>query len=137
MDNNHVEMGNYQFVPKPFERHRSLAVTSIILGSVSSVCCMSTGIGVVPALIGAAFGIIAIVSGSRKARHLGIIGLVLSAIGLVLNAIVLIWAISVINWDNMTWDNLLAATSVDRNNPEEVMQWFKQFLKIDIPSLTQ
>lgn len=137
MDNNQVETGYHQLAPKPFERHRSLAVTSIILGAVSSVCCMSTGIGIVPALIGTAFGIIAIVNGSRKARHLGIIGLVLSAIGLVLNAIVLIWLVSVINWDNMTWDNLLTASSVNRDNPEEVLQWFRQFLKIDISSLMQ
>lgn len=137
MEYNHVEMGHNQYVPKPFERHRSLAVTSIILGAISSVCCMSTGIGIIPALIGTAFGIVAIVGGSRKARRLGIIGLVLSAIGLILNAIVIIWLVSIINWGNMTWDNLLSAANVDRNNPEEVLQWFQQFVKMDISSLTQ
>lgn len=136
MEENHVEINQMNgFVPKPFEKRRSLAVTSIILGAISSACCMTTGFGIVPAIIGTAFGIIAIVSGSRKVRRLGIIGLVLSAIGLIINAFVLVWWLMIIDWGSVTWDKLLTASNVNRSNPEEILQWFQQFLKIDISSL--
>lgn len=135
MEENHVEINQMNgFVPKPFEKRRSLAVTSIILGAISSVCCMTTGIGIVPAIIGTAFGIIAIVSGSRKVRHLGIIGLVLSAIGLIMNAFVLVWWLMIIDWGSVTWDKLLTMSNVNQSKPEEILQWFQQFLKIDISS---
>ena len=124
----------YGIKPKPFEKRRSLAVTSIVLGAISSVCCATTGIGIVPALIGTVFGIIAIASGSQNARRLGIIGLVLSAIGLIINTIALIWFILIVDWDKITWDLLLSARNVDRSNPDEVWRWFQQFLKIDILS---
>lgn len=130
MENNHVEINPLNgFVPKPFEKRRSLAITSIVLGAISSVCCLTSGIGIVPALIGTAFGIIAIVSGSKKARHLGIIGLVLSVIGLLTNAVVLVWGFMLIDWGSVTWDKLLSATEVDQSNPQEVMNWFRQFLR--------
>ena len=122
----------YGIEPRPFEKRRSLAITSIVLGAISSVCCATIGIGIVPALIGTVFGIIAIVSGSQNARRLGIIGLALSAIGLIINAIVLIWFISIVDWDKITWDLLLSVQNVDRNNPDEILKWFQQFLKIDI-----
>lgn len=130
MENNHVEINPLNgFVPKPFEKRRSLAITSIVLGAISSVCCLTSGIGIVPALIGTAFGIIAIVSGSKKARHLGIIGLVLSVIGLLTNAVVLVWGFMLIDWGSVTWDKLLSAAEVDQSNPQEVMNWFRQFLR--------
>ena len=135
MEENRVENDNNTWnglAPKPFEKRRSLAITSIILGALSSLCCMTIGIGIVPALIGTAFGIIAIVSGSRNARRLGIIGLVLSAIGLILNAFVIIWGLLVIDWSSVTWDKLLTAQNVDQSNPEEIVKWFQQFLKTDI-----
>lgn len=119
----------YGIEPKPFEKRRSLAVASIVLGAVSSVCCVTFGIGIIPALIGTVFGIIAIASGSQKSRHLGIIGLVISVVGLIVNAIVIIWLATILDWDNLTWDLLMSAGNVDRSNPDEVLRWFQQFFK--------
>lgn len=119
----------YGIEPKPFEKRRSLAVASIVLGAVSSVCCVTFGISIIPALIGTVFGIIAIASGSQKSRHLGIIGLVISVVGLIVNAIVIIWLATILDWDNLTWDLLMSAGNVDRSNPDEVLRWFQQFFK--------
>ena len=69
-------------------RHRGLAIASLILGGVSCFCCFGTGIGVIPAAIALVFSIIAVAKGGKNARKLGIIGLILSAIGLVLNAVI-------------------------------------------------
>lgn len=124
----------YGFAPKPFEKRRSLAVTSVVLGAVSSVCCATFGIGIIPALIGTIFGIIAIVSGSQKSRRLGIIGLVLSAIGLIVNSVIIVRLVMIIDWNKISWDILLSFVNIDRNNPAEIKEWLQQFLKIDILS---
>lgn len=120
------------YVSKPIEKRRSLAVASIVLGCLSCFCCLGTGIGIVPALIGLVFGILAVVGGSQKARRLGWIGLVTSGIGLILNAIVLAYGIWMINWDQLTLENISAIDELNVNNDEEVLTWLQQFLKIDI-----
>lgn len=123
----------YGIDPKPFEKRRSLAITSIVLGAVSSVCCATIGIGIIPALIGVIFGIIAIVSGSQKSRQLGIIGLVLSAIGLIVNSVIIVRLVMIIDWNKISWDTLLSFSNIDRSNPDEIREWLQQFLKRDIP----
>lgn len=120
------------YVSKPIEKRRSLAVTSVVLGGVSCFCCMGTGIGVIPALIGVIFGIIAVVNGSPKARKLGWIGLVTSGIGLILNVVVLAYGIWMINWDQLTLENISSIDQLDPNNEKEILTWLQQFLKIDI-----
>ena len=39
-------------------RHRGLAIASLILGGISCFCCFGTGIGVIPAAIALVFSII-------------------------------------------------------------------------------
>lgn len=123
------------YVSKPIEKRRSLAVTSVVLGCVSCFCCLGTGIGVIPAFIGFVFGIIAVVNGSPKARKLGWIGLVTSGIGLILNVVVLVYAIWMINWDQLTLQNLSSIDQLDPNKEEEFLTWLQQFLKVDITRL--
>lgn len=117
---------------KPIQKRRSLAIASVVLGGVSCFCCLGTGIGVIPALIGLIFGIIAVVSGSPQARKLGWIGLVASGIGLILNVVILIYAIWVINWDQLTLENISSIDQLDPNNEKEFITWLQQFLKINI-----
>ena len=87
-------------------RHRGLAIASLILGGISCFCCFGTGIGVIPAAIALVFSIIAVAKGGKNAKKLGIIGLILGAIGLVLNAVILAYGIWMIRWDHMTIENL-------------------------------
>ena len=119
----------YGIEPKPFEKRRSLAVASIVLGAVSSVCCVTFGIGIIPALIGTIFGIIAILSGSQKSRQLGIIGLVLSAVGLIVNSVVIVRLVMIIDWNKISWDTLLSLSNIDRSDPDAIREWFQQFFK--------
>lgn len=116
-------------------RHYGLAITSLILGSLSVVCCTMAGLGMIPALIGTIFGIICVVRGGTKTRKLGIAGLMLSAIGLIFNGLIVVYGLLIVNWDNLTWDNLMTAVNVDRTNPDEMLQWIQKFVKIDVTSL--
>lgn len=54
-------------------RHRGLAIASLILGGISCFCCFGTGIGVIPAAIALVFSIIAVAKGGKNAKKLGII----------------------------------------------------------------
>ena len=88
-------------------RHRGLAIASLILGGISCFCCFGTGIGVIPAAIALVFSIIAVAKGGKNAKKLGIIGLILSAIGLVLNPA----------------------------NEKDIIEWLQQFIKVDISGM--
>ena len=122
---------------KAKEKRYSLAIASIVLGAISSMCCISTGIGIIPALISSAFGVIAIVSGSEKSRRAGVAGLVLGLIGLITNAVVLVWAIQSIDWNHFTVDQLLEFLNIDSKEIMEMMKEFEQLLENESSSIIQ
>ena len=126
----------YGYVPQKC-RHRALAITSVILGIVSCFCCLGSGFGIVPAVIAVVFGIIAVAKGGSQARKLGLIGLITSVVGLILNVIILAYGIWMINWDQLTMENLSGINNIDPNNEQEVINWLQQFVKIDLSSLLQ
>ena len=116
-------------------RHRGLAIASLILGGVSCFCCFGTGIGVIPAAIALVFSIIAVAKGGKNARKLGIIGLILSAIGLVLNAVILAYGIWMIRLDHMTIENLSSIQNLNPANEKDIIEWLQQFIKVDISGM--
>lgn len=116
-------------------RHRGLAIASLILGGISCFCCFGTGIGVIPAAIALVFSIIAVAKGGKNARKLGIIGLILSAIGLVLNAVILAYGIWMIRWDHMTIENLSSIQNLNPANEKDIIEWLQQFIKVDISGM--
>lgn len=117
---------------RPIERHRGLAIASVVLGSLSCFCCLGSGIGVVPAVIAVVFGVISIVSGGVSSRKLGRIGLITGIIGLLLNIVIIVFAVWAINWDMLTPDRLAALQKIDPDNEAEVRNWLQQFFKIDL-----
>ena len=116
-------------------RHRGLAIASLILGGISCFCCFGTGIGVIPAAIALVFSIIAVAIGGKNAKKLGIIGLILSAIGLVLNAVILAYGIWMIRWDHMTIENLSSIQNLNPANEKDIIEWLQQFIKVDISGM--
>lgn len=120
------------FEMRPVERHRGLAISSVILGSLSCFCCLGSGIGVIPAVIAVVFSIISIARGSEKSRKIGWIGLVTGVIGLLLNIVVIAITIWVVNWDLVTLDRLATIQNIDPQNETEVINWLQQFFKIDL-----
>lgn len=50
-------------------RHRGLAIASLILGGISCFCCFGTGIGVIPAAIALVFSIIAVAKGGKMRKN--------------------------------------------------------------------
>ena len=116
-------------------RHRGLAIASLILGGISCFCCFGTGIGVIPAAIALVFSIIAVAKGGKNAKKLGIIGLILSAIGLVLNAVILAYGIWMIRWDHMTLENLSSIQNLNPANEKDIIEWLQQFIRVDISGM--
>ena len=116
-------------------RHRGLAIASLILGGISCFCCFGTGIGVIPAAIALVFSIIAVAKGGKNAKKLGIIGLILSAIGLVLNAVILAYGIWMIRWDHMTIENLSSIQNLNPANEKDIIEWLQQFIRVDISGM--
>lgn len=116
-------------------RHRGLAIASLILGGISCFCCFGTGIGVIPAAIALVFSIIAVAKGGKNAKKLGIIGLILSAISLVLNAVILAYGIWMIRWDHMTIENLSSIQNLNPANEKDIIEWLQQFIKVDISGM--
>lgn len=114
---------------KLVEKRRSLAIASIVLGAISSVCCMSTGFGIIPALIATAFGVIAIISGSEKARQMGAVGLVLGIIAIVTNTIVIVWTVNSIDWSTFTIDDLLSYLHIDSRELNDMIKEMQQYLQ--------
>ena len=98
-------------------RHRGLAIASLILGGISCFCCFGTGIGVIPAAIALVFSIIAVAKGGKNAKKLGIIGLIL------------------IRWDHMTIENLSSIQNLNPANEKDIIEWLQQFIKVDISGM--
>lgn len=126
-------MEDYEF--RPVERHRGLAIASVVLGSMSCFCCLGSGIGVIPAIIASVFGIISIAGGSDRSRKLGWLGLITGIVGLLLNIAVIAFAIWAVNWDLVTLDRLSTIQNVDPGNEVEVKNWLQQFFRIDLSRL--
>lgn len=119
-------------LPNEPVRHMSLGVASVVLGGVSMLCCWMYGLGIIPAVIGAILGLIALIRGEGKARILGGIGLGLSIVGLVLGIIMILTYASMINWSNVTIENIMTLEDIDPNNNDEVTRWLQQFFNVDI-----
>ncbi len=113
---------------------KGFGIAGLILGVVSILCCMCLGAGLVFSIIGGIFSIISVVKGSGTGRTLGIIGLVLNILGLVLNAFMIVSFAMMIDWSNVTVENLQSINNIDPNNENEVMQWMQQFFRVDISS---
>ena len=118
------------------KKHKALAIASLVLSGLSLCCCWLYVIGIVPALIGGIFGLIALAGGKDKSvRIMGGIGMGLGIIGIGLSLFMLIGYISIINWDNMTLENLESYQYIrNPNDREEVMDWMQQFFTQDISS---
>ncbi|CDD34142.1 putative uncharacterized protein [Roseburia sp. CAG:309] len=113
---------------------KGFGIAGLILGIVSILCCMCLGAGLVFSIIGGIFSIISVIKGSGTGRTLGIIGLVLNILGLVLNAFMIVSFAMMIDWSNVTVENLQSINNIDPNNENEVMQWMQQFFRVDISS---
>lgn len=113
---------------------KGFGITGLVLGVISILCCMCLGAGLVFCIIGGIFSIISVIKGSGTGRTLGIIGLVLNILGLVLNAFMIVSFAMMIDWSNVTVENLQSINNIDPNNENEVMQWIQQFFRVDISS---
>ena len=111
---------------------KGFGITGLVLGVISILCCMCLGAGLVFCIIGGIFSIISVIKGSGTGRTLGIIGLVLNILGLVLNAFMIVSFAMMIDWSNVTVENLQSINNIDPNNENEVMQWMQQFFRVDI-----
>lgn len=116
-------------------KHMGLAVASLVLGGLSVLCCFAYGFGIVPGLIGAIFGVIAVLKGEGKARVMGAVGLVLGAVGIIIGIMVLSFYISIINWENINMEALQEYSQLDPDNVQEVQQWMQQFFNVDISGI--
>ena len=113
---------------------KGFGITGLVLGVISILCCMCLWAGLVFCIIGGIFSIISVIKGSGTGRTLGIIGLVLNILGLVLNAFMIVSFAMMIDWSNVTVENLQSINNIDPNNENEVMQWMQQFFRVDISS---
>lgn len=117
------------------QRHRGLAIASVVLGTMSCFCCIGTGIGVIPAILAVVFAIISLVGGGNRVRHLAWAGLITGGVGLILNVVVIVYAFRIINWDYMTLENLSTIGDVDPDNKTEMVQWLQRFFRVDLSGL--
>ncbi len=115
------------------EKRRGMAIASLVLGVLSLLCCC-IGIGLIPAIVGAILGLIALISGEGKARVMGGIGLALSAIGLLISLYIIVSLLMAIRWENFTWENFSTFQYIDPDNEEQMRQWLQQFFNVDISS---
>ncbi len=113
------------------EKRRGMAIASLVLGVLSLLCCC-IGIGLIPAVIGGIFGLIALITGEGKARVMGGIGLALSAIGLLISLYIIVSLLMAIRWENFTWENFSTFQYIDPDNEEQMRQWLQQFFNVDI-----
>jgi hypothetical protein len=122
---------------KKKEKRLGLSIASLVLGGLSLICCWAYGFGIIPGIIAVVFGIISVVSGEGKARVFGGIGIALGAVGIVMAVVVLVSYASMINWDNMTWENLSSIQYLDADDSQAVEEWLQQFFKVDISGMVQ
>lgn len=111
---------------------KGFGVTGIILGGLSILCCSCLGIGVLFAVVGVIFSIIAAAKGTGSAKTLGIVGIILNGIGLLLSAYMLLSFAMALNWDNITIENLNQINNIDPNDQNAIREWMQQFFKVDI-----
>lgn len=116
-------------------KRMGLAIASLVLGGLSVICCFAYGLGIIPGLIAAIFGVISVISGEGKARVMGAIGLVLGVVGIVMGIVVIVSFASMINWDNVTPDSLAQFGKINPEDPKQVEQWLQQFFNIDISGI--
>lgn len=110
----------------------AMAITSLVLGGISIVCCCAFGLTIVPAVLGIIFAIIALVKGRNKVRIMGGIGLGVSIVGFLLALYMLISMALAINWDNVTIERLYTIENIDTSDEEEVKEWTQQFFNVPI-----
>lgn len=117
------------------KKHKALAIASLVLGGISLCCCWVYVIAIVPALIAAIFGLIALIGGRDKSvKIMGGIGMGLGIIGIGLSLFMLVGYIAIINWDNLTMENLESFKYIDQEDRRQVMEWMQQFFNEDISS---
>lgn len=114
------------------KKHLGLAVASLILSGCSILCCWFYGLSVIPALIGAIFGLICVIKGKKSVRIMGAVGLGLGVIGLVMGIVMIVTYAAMINWNAFNLETFRSIENIDPNNQEEVYQWMQQFFNIDI-----
>jgi hypothetical protein len=131
----------YQYQPqyepdsagKGKKKHLGLAIASLVLSGISVLCCWVYAIGIVPALIGTIFGLIALIGGKDKSvRIMGGIGLGLGILGIILNVFMIVTLFMMIDWSSVTAENIRSIQNIDPENQQEVMKWIQQFFKVDI-----
>ena len=115
-----------------WKKRRGLAIASLVVSGLSVVTFWFAGLGLIPAVIGTAFGIIAAIGGVHSVRTMGIIGAAIGALGIILNTMVLVTVISMINWDNVTLYNLSKAQDLNPNDVDAIREWMQQFFKAGI-----
>lgn len=117
------------------KKHMALAVASVVLGGLSLCCCWLYVVGIIPAVIGAVFGLISLIGGvDKKVKILGGVGMGLGIIGIGLSLIMLVTYIAIINWDNVTLQNMETIRNVNPDDEQELRQWLQQFFNTDISS---
>jgi len=114
------------------KEHFGLALASIILGGVGLMGFMFYGLSVIPGLIGAIFGLICLIKGQKSVRLMGGIGMTISVFAIIAGVAMIFVYIGMINWDNMTYANIMAYENIDPSDNEAVMDWVQQFLNVDI-----
>lgn len=115
------------------QKHKGLAVASIVLGILSMLCCLFGGAAIVPGLIALIFGVICVIRGEGKVRVMGAVGLVLGVIGIAMAITVLLYYISMINWDNVTLSNLEQINKIDPDDTQGLRDWLQQFVNQELP----
>lgn len=126
--------GEFQqnFVAEVKSEKKGFGVTGIILGGLSILCCACFGMGVLFAVVGVIFSIIAAAKGTGSGKTLGIVGIILNGIGLLLGAYMLLSFAMTLNWDNITIENLNQINNIDPNDQNAIREWMQQFFKVDI-----
>ncbi|MCR5691924.1 MAG: hypothetical protein K6G62_06870 [Eubacterium sp.] len=114
------------------KEHFGLALASIILGGVGLLGFMFYGLSAIPGLIGAIFGLICLIKGKKSVRLMGGIGMTISVFAVITAVAMVFVYIGMINWDNMTYANIMAYENIDPSDNEAVMDWVQQFLNVDI-----
>lgn len=120
------------FVAEVKDQKKGFGITGVILGGLSILCCSCLGVGVLFAIVGVIFSIISVAKGTGSARTLGIVGIVLNGIGLLLGAYMLLSFAMMLNWDNVTIENLNQINNIDPNDQNAIREWMQQFFKVDI-----
>ena len=119
--------------PKEPKKHFGLAVASLVLGGLSLICCCCCGFGIIPAVIAVIFGLIGLIGGrDTNVRVMGGIGLALGILGIILNMYIIVTFVMLIDWSQLTPENLQRINDINPDNTQEIQDWMQQFFKIDL-----